>query len=199
MKTDWSYEDIGFAVETLQNGGTILYPTDTIWGIGGDATNQDVVNKILEIKRRPAEKSMLVLVYGEVCTNFKEVKNWLSGDQAIIETGLRLMQEATVPTTIIFPQAKGIAKNLLPPNGSIGMRYPNDPFCLEMLKRFGKPIISTSANLSGHQSSGLFSGISDEIKSGVDYVVKWRQDDEQAAQASRVLRIKEDGTVERLR
>ncbi len=168
--------DVQRSLEILNQGGIILYPTDTIWGIGGDATREDVVERILDLKQRPREKAMLVLL----ASNRNEFDH--------LETGNR-------PTTFIIAGLEGLAPNLPASDGSIGVRVPRDAFCQELLKRFGKPLISTSANLSGQPSASLFSEICQEILEGVDYVVNWRQKDSTPSLPSRVVKVLDDGNI----
>ena len=189
-----SGDDLNNALEVLRNGGIILYPTDTIWGIGGDATKPDVVERILALKKRPAEKSMLILL-GSV----DEVRKWVGGDREIIDAGIGIMRKAEQPTTVIFRKAANLASNLIAVDGSIGIRIPDEPFCQALLKEFHHPLISTSANLSGEPSPRIFREIGTEIRLGVDYIVEWRQDDERVAAPSRLVSITENGESEILR
>lgn len=189
--TVWDTGDILQAVKILQSGGIILYPTDTIWGIGCDATNAAAVEKIYQIKQRPSEKSMLILV-GDIGMAAKYTKD-------TPDLTWQVMEEALDPLTLIFPHAVNLAANLPAPDGSIGIRLPKDPFCLELIRRFGKPIVSSSANRSNEIPPQLFIDISAEFIESADYVVKWRQDDLKPGTPSTVIRLGADGEMEMLR
>ena len=156
--------DLDEAVETLRRGGIILYPTDTVWGIGCDATNEEAVRRIYELKRREDSKSMLVLV-----AETYEVERMVS---EVSEVAYDLMELAVRPITIIYPHATGVAPNLLGEGGSLGIRQSRELFSSALCKRLRRPIVSTSANISGEPTPLFFSGISPEIVAGVDYVVK---------------------------
>ena len=172
--------DILKCLGTLREGGIILYPTDTIWGIGCDATNEDAVKKIYELKKRPDEKSMIVLVGGE-----KEILRYVTQPDLSIFDHLKTTQK---PTTVIYEGAIGFADNLIAKDGSIAIRICKDEFCRHLIKRFRKPIVSTSANISGGSSPKNFSEISDEVKNNVDYVVQYRQDDEATGEPSSLIK-----------
>ena len=192
MKSNWSEPDLSQAVATLKNGGLLLYPTDTIWGIGGDATQSGVVEKILELKQRPAEKGMLVLI-----RESEDVRK----SEGVKGKAVELMLASTEPLTVIIPgtEIPGLAANLLASDGSIGIRIPKDEFCLELLRRFGKPVISTSANISGGSAPKTFNEIPPVLIRRVDYVVWWRRDDQQPGKPSGVIRITGDGGIEKIR
>lgn len=190
-KSDWASEDLLQAVEVLHRGGIILYPTDTIWGIGCDATNPDAVEKVYLIKERPVGKSMLILVADiEMAEGYTENTPDLTWE---------VMEEALDPLTLIFPHARNLAYNLPAPDGSIGIRLPKDPFCLDLIRLFGKPIVSSSANQSNKMPPQLFVDIPLEFIGLVDYVVKWRQDDFQPGTPSTVVRLGNDGEMEMIR
>ena len=184
-------EDIKKALEILKNGGVILYPTDTVWGLGCDATNEDAVLKIYGIKKRIDSKSMLILVdhSGRIAPYVKEVP----------EIAWELIDAAVSPITIIYPGAKNLAKNLIAEDGSVGIRIPDDDFCCELIKKFGKPIVSSSANISGEKFPATFSEISEEIKESVDYIVKWRQDDMTKKAPSSIIKLGEGGLFKIIR
>ena len=190
-KTVWDSEDLLQAVEVLNRGGVILYPTDTIWGIGCDATNPDAVEKVYRIKERPAGKSMLILVadieMAEEYTHDTPDLTW------------EVMEEALDPLTLIFPHATNLAVNLPAPDGSIGIRLPKDDFCLELVRLFGKPIVSSSANRSNEMPPQLFIDIPEEFIGLVDYVVRWRQDDFKPGTPSTVVSLGNDGEMEMIR
>jgi len=174
--------DIENCLEVLRNGGIILYPTDTIWGIGCDATNETAVEKIIELKQRPALKSFVVLV----ATERDILQYTASPDLAVFD----YLEQSAKPTTVIYEHALGLAENVLAHDGSVAMRICKDEFCRHLLKRFRKPIVSTSANISGEPSPALFTEINDAIIKGVDYVVKYRQDDASRAAPSSIIKWK---------
>ena len=177
--------EINKALVILQGGGTILYPTDTIWGLGCDATNSEAVAKIYSIKKRVNSKALISLVAD---------KNQLQE-----HTAVRIQQaENSLPTTIIYQQVCGLTSNLLGENKSAAIRIVQDNFCKQLIQLFGKAIISTSANISGNQTPKKFSEISDEIKKNVDYIVNLRQN-ELMTTASTILMINEDGSIKKIR
>lgn len=179
-------DDIKNCLEVLKNGGIILYPTDTVWGIGCDATEEKAVDKIYRLKKRSDEKSMIVLVAGE-----KEILKYVANpDLSVFDY---LGQESR-PTTIIYENALGFANNLLATDGTIAIRICRDLFCKQLIKRFRKPIVSTSANISGTPAPQIFKEIPAEIKKGVDYIVQYRQDDETRTQPSAIIKWNHDGT-----
>lgn len=177
--------EINNALEVLRNGGTILYPTDTIWGIGCDATSEDAVAKIFKIKKREEKKSLISLVAN------KEQLKTITGKIPNIDI-------TSSPTTIIYPFAIGLSKNLLANNGSAGIRIVQDDFCQILIKKFGKAIVSSSANISGKNSPKKFSEISNEIRSGVDYIVNLRHD-QLMITPSTILMINEDENITKIR
>jgi L-threonylcarbamoyladenylate synthase len=182
--------DIESCLEVLREGGLILYPTDTVWGIGCDATNASAVEKIFALKKRPDQKAMIALVADE-----RDILQYVAAaDLAIFD----FLESAVKPTTVIYDGAIGFAENLVAADGSIGIRICNEPFCRQLIKRFRKPIVSTSANFSGEPTAGLFNEISEAIKAGVDYVVNYRQDDTTVASPSSVIKW-ENGSVRVLR
>lgn len=184
-------EDLVKAVEVLRAGGIILYPTDTIWGIGCDATNPSAVKRIYDIKKRQDTKSMLVLM---------ENPNLLNSYVAEVpEIAWDLIEVAESPLTIIYPGAKNLASNLLAQDGSIGIRITNEAFTQQLIQRFRKPVVSTSANITGQKSPQNFGEISDEIIQSVDYVVKFRQDDLSKSTPSSIIKLGVGGQVEIIR
>jgi len=179
------------AADVLQRGGIILYPTDTIWGIGCDATNRESVQEIYRIKQRDDRKSMLVLVNG-----IEMLKTYI---RAFPPQAQRILSEAKKPTTIIYPDASNLADNLLAPDGSVGIRITSDPFCRSLMDETGFAIVSTSANFSGEQAPDIFGRINSGILEQVDYVVNWRQDDLTPSSPSAVIKLESDGSVHVLR
>ncbi len=175
------------AKEVLSSGGIILYPTDTIWGLGCDATLPDAVRRIYEIKKRSDSKSMLLLVSGvEMLEHYLEKVPPMAVD---------LINSSTSPTTIIYPGARNLAPNLLAEDGSVGIRITSDPFCQNLISLFGRPIVSTSANISGEAAPGIFKDITESIKEKVDHVVRLRQQEKKAASSSRILKIEKEGKL----
>jgi L-threonylcarbamoyladenylate synthase len=183
--------DIVFCLEILQQGGVILYPTDSIWGIGCDATNPDAVKKIIELKQRPPAKSMIVLM-----ADFRDINRYVSRPEPYIA---EYLEKTSRPTTVIYEGALGLAENLVGEDGTIAIRVVRDDFCRNLIKRFRKPIVSTSANISEQKSPENFAGISDEIINGVDYVVKYRQQDLKPSKASALVRFNSKGEPTLLR
>lgn len=183
--------DIIKAVEVLRSGGIILYPTDTIWGIGCDATNVTAVKRIYEIKQRQDTKSMLVLMENP------NLLNSYIGE--VPEIAWELIEVADTPLTIIYPGAKNLASNLLADDGSIGIRITNEPFTQQLIQRFRKPIVSTSANISGQKTPHNFAEITDDIKKSVDYIVEYRQDDLTKSKPSGIIKLGVGGQIEIIR
>jgi L-threonylcarbamoyladenylate synthase len=172
--------DIEQCLDVLKKGGLILYPTDTVWGIGCDACNSKAVEKIYALKKRPDEKSLIVLVADE-----KELLKYTAGpDLAVFD----YLETTARPTTVIYEGAIGLAGNLIPGDGTVAIRICKEEFCKHLIKRFRRPIVSTSANISGQASPGNFSQIGEEIKNGVDYIVQYRQDDMNIASPSALIR-----------
>ena len=184
-------DDIKKACEVLQAGGLILYPTDTIWGIGCDATNEVAVQKVYDLKQRVDNKAMLVLIDNPV-----KLEMYVS---EVPEITWDLIEVADKPLTIIFEGAKNLAKNLLANDGSVGIRVTKEEFSRRLCERFRKPIVSTSANISGEVFPSSFSDISEAIKSGVDYVVEYRQNDNYETQPSSIIKLGKGGLVQVIR
>jgi L-threonylcarbamoyladenylate synthase len=192
MDTATDFEnDIRACLTTLQSGGFILYPTDTIWGIGCDATNPNAVQKVFALKQRAETKSLIVLM-----ADRRDILKYTSQPDLRIFDFLRTVQR---PTTVIYPGAIGLAPNLINADGTVGIRLVNDAFCRHLIKRFRKPIVSTSANLSGDPAPPSFHGVTAAIKTGVDYIVTHRQDDTTIHQPSSVVKWNPDGTVTTIR
>lgn len=186
---DFEY-DIEQCLKVLREGGLILYPTDTIWGIGCDATNADAVAKIYALKKRADHKAMIALVADE-----RDILQYVAAPDLAV---FGYLQQAAKPTTVIYEGAIGLADNLTGEDGSIGIRICKEEFCRHLLKRFRKPIVSTSANISGTTTAASFITIAEEIKQGVDYIVQYRQDDKTSATPSSVIKW-ENGAVTILR
>ncbi len=184
-------DDIKKACEVLQAGGIILYPTDTIWGIGCDATNEKAVQRIYELKQRTDNKAMLVLMdaAGKLETYVDEVPD-IAWD---------LIEVTDKPLTLIFTKAKNLATNLLAGDGSVGIRITREAFSKRLCEAFRKPLVSTSANISGEPFPSCFSDISETIKQGVDYVVQFRQEEKREAQPSGIIKLDAGGLVQIIR
>lgn len=179
-------EDIKACVETLQKGGTILYPTDTIWGLGCDATNEAAVQKIFAIKKRNEAKSMIIFLLEE-----KDILHYVDDPNPTV---FDFIKESVKPVTVIYDNAKNLAPSVINQDGSVGIRIPGDRFCKALLKAFGKPIVSTSSNISGYPPPGVFADIDYAIVSKVDYVVRHRQDETVPGIPSTVVKSNNDHT-----
>lgn len=184
MKMD---EEIRNAMEVLRSGGIILYPTDTIWGIGCDATNIDAVKKIYELKQRLDSKSMLVLV-----DNPGKIQSYV---EEMPDMAWDLIEFSDKPLTIIYSGAKNLANNLMGEDGSIGIRVTNEAFSKKLCERFRKPIVSTSANMSGMPSPENFKDIFDEILNGVDYIVDFRRNETSKSKPSSIIKLDKGNVV----
>ncbi|HMM02064.1 MULTISPECIES: L-threonylcarbamoyladenylate synthase [unclassified Dysgonomonas] len=184
-------EDIKKAFDVLVAGGLILYPTDTIWGIGCDATNENAVRKVYELKKRIDSKALITLIDNPVKLDF-----YIDG---VPEIAWDLIELADKPLTIIYDNARNVAPNLIAEDGSLAIRITKEGFSQELCKRFRKALVSTSANISGELSPANFSEISDEIKNGVDYIVQYRQDDISKSKASSIIKLGKSGEVKVIR
>lgn len=184
-------EDMKRACEVLRAGGLILYPTDTVWGIGCDATNEEAVRKVYALKQREDSKAMLVLVDNAVKVDFyvKEVP----------PVAWDLLEVATNPLTIIYSGAHNLAPNLLAEDGSVGIRVTEEEFSKQLCFRFRKAIVSTSANISGEPSPKNFAEISEAVKQGVDYIVGYRQNDKQKHKPSSIIKLGPTGELKIIR
>mgnify|MGYP002514635752 CR=1 FL=1 len=185
-KTDYE-EDLRQAVETLRKGGLILYPTDTVWGIGCDATNAEAVAKVFALKQRAEAKSMLVLVDSATRAQ-RYVKD-------IPDVAYDMFEMADKPLTLILDNARGLADGLVAEDGSVGIRVTNEKFSHDLCYRFMKAVVSTSANISGHPAAAIYPEIEQEIIDGVDYVVRYRRDDTKKAKPSSIVKLKANGEV----
>lgn len=177
-------------IETLKNGGTILYPTDTIWGIGCDATNEEACQKVLKIKNRPKNMSFILLVDG-----FAMLERYIPEFQ---EVCYDLADFATKPLTIIYPKAKGLAPSVLAKDGSVGIRITKDANCLKLIRSIRKPLVSTSANISGEKSPTCFDEIDEKILNGVDSVLEEKTEMKMTT-ASQIIKVALDGKVSVIR
>lgn len=184
-------KDIDACLQVLQNGGLILYPTDTIWGIGCDATNEAAVEKIYQLKKRSDEKSMIVLLAEQ-----RDLLHYVAQpDLGVFD----FLKEVEKPTTIIYSDAIGLAENVINKNGTIAIRIVDEIFCKHLIKRFRKPIVSTSANVSGYPPPKIFADIDIIIKEGVDYIVEFRQNDTTVAIPSAIVQWNPDGSYDVIR
>lgn len=185
------HNDLKKALEVLHSGGIILYPTDTIWGIGCDATNEEAVKRIYAIKKREDSKSMLVLM-----ENMNALERYV---EEVPEIAYDLIEVTDKPMTIIYSGAKNLAKNLIAQDGSIGIRLTNEDFTRQLIQRFKKPLVSTSANISGEPSPAFFDEISPKIIEAVDYVVEYRQDDRTPTNPSSIIKLGVSGEIQIIR
>ena len=175
----------------MREGGVILYPTDTIWGIGCDATNEDAVRRVYEIKQRQDSKAMLVLVDSSVKVDFYV--------QDVPEVAWDLIDLADKPLTIIYSGARNLAANLLAEDVSVGIRVTNEDFSKRLCQQFRKAVVSTSANISGQPSPRNFSEISEEVKSAVDYIVGYRQEEMSNPKPSSIIKLDKGGVIKIIR
>jgi L-threonylcarbamoyladenylate synthase len=178
-------EEINKSLEVLKSGGIILYPTDTIWGIGCDATNTEAVAKIFALKKRADSKSMIILLDSD-----NKLQSYVS---EVPDIAYDLIEYAENPLTIIYSGAKNLAPNVINEDGSIGIRIVKHDFCEQLIQRFRKPIVSTSANISGENSPTYFSEISQEIIDNVDYVVDLEQESKIQKRPSTIMKLEPDG------
>lgn len=184
-------EDIQKAVEVMRKGGVILYPTDTVWGIGCDATNPEAVSKVYIIKRRDDSKALVCLVDSDVRLQ-RYVRN-------VPDVAWQLIDAVVKPTTLILDEAVNLADNLIAEDGSIGIRITNEPFSKELCYRFQKAIVSTSANISGEPAAQNYCDISEEILSAVDYVCFSRRQEHKPHQPSTIIKIETTGEINIIR
>ena len=191
LETDIDIEELKAAVEVLKAGGIILYPTDTVWGIGCDATNPDAVAKVYEIKRREDSKSLITLV-SDIDMIGKYVK-------VIPEMAINLIEVNDKPMTIIYPDAMNLAPNLVAGDGSVAIRIPMSEFCRELVRRFRKPIVSTSANISGEATPALYEEISLDIINSVDWVADPYLEEGATGKSSQIIKVGLKGEVEIIR
>jgi L-threonylcarbamoyladenylate synthase len=183
--------DIVQCLKVLSAGGLILYPTDTVWGIGCDATNPEAVSRVYQLKQRNDSKALIVLI---------DSADHL--DHYVVDVPMiarELIDVAVKPLTIIYEGAYNLAPNLLGAEDSVGIRIPNDEFCHRLCERFGKPIVSTSANVSGQPTAKIFAEIDDAIVGGVDHVVEYRRGDNTPHQPSNIILLSRDGTFKIIR
>ena len=203
----YNKEDLQQALQVLRSGGIIVYPTDTVWGIGCDATNVEAVKRIYALKQREDSKSMLVLLDSAAKLNYyvdvPEAAEMLLGvqntDRFADGAQTDLQDEATKPMTIIYPNARHLAQNLIAEDGSIGIRITSEPFSQALCAQLKRPIVSTSANISGHPSARFFHEIEQAILEGADYVCLFRREDETPHQPSTIIKVNADNSFKIIR
>lgn len=183
--------NVAAAAETLRNGGIILYPTDTVWGLGCDATNEEAVARIYALKQSENKTSMLVL-----CADADMIVRYVDKAPAI---AFEVMEMSTKPLTAILPGARGVAANLIPDEGTLGVRIPDNEFCSRLLRKFGRPIVSTSANISGEATPKTLAETAEVIIKGADYVVDPRCEGKATHRPSSIIAFGEGGEVKIIR
>lgn len=183
--------EVETAYEVLKQGGVILYPTDTVWGLGCDATNAAAVRKVFDIKNRPAEKSMILLVDNE--------QMLLRYVRKIPDLAWDLMEMSEKPTTIIYDHPGNLPEEVISNDNTIAIRLTKDPFCVSLLRKLKKPLVSTSANISGEPTPSLFNEISEKIKKSVNHIVNLRQDEKKKNRPSSIIRLKSNGEISIIR
>ncbi len=180
-------DDIVNCLRVLEQGGVILYPTDTIWGLGCDALNEAAVDKIFRLKNRPAQKSVIILL-----ADPRDILQYVAAPPPDI---IDMVQHFDRPTTVIYENGLGFPENVVNEDGSVAIRIASDDFCRALIKRFRRPIVSTSANLSGTPAAAVFDEVLADLKNRADYVVRYRQTDNRKNAASRLIRISDEGEV----
>jgi len=188
---DLMKDEILRAFDVLQKGGVILYPTDTVWGLGCDATKSKAVDKIFKLKKRPEKRSLILLL-----DQYEKLYQYVDD---VPEIAFDLMNNITTPLTIVYPHAKNIAKNLISDDGSVAIRVIKDEFCRKLISLLNKPLVSTSANISGHPTPLIFHKIDPEILKGVDYVVNYAQTRIDQIKPSTIIKFNEKGEYEIIR
>ena len=191
-------DDIEAALRVLREGGIIVYPTDTVWGLGCDATNAEAVARLYALKRREDSKSMLVLLDSPAKLNYY-VKDIPEAAWQLLEASECSPAEALRPLTIIYPGARNMASNLIAEDGSIGIRITGEPFSKTLCERLHHPLVSTSANISGEPTARFFDEIAPEILAQADYVCRYRRDDDVPCEPSSIIKINADGSFKIIR
>jgi len=190
MEEDLKME-VADAASALRNGDIILYPTDTVWGLGCDATNDDAVQRIFDLKQREDAKSLIILVADE-----DMLARYV---RQIPQMALQLLEINDAPMTIIYPEGVGLAPKVLAEDGSVAIRIPKNEFCVQMIRRAGKPIVSTSANISGDETPGCFAEINAAILDGVDHIVEPTLEETSTGRSSQIIKIGLGGEVKVIR
>lgn len=191
MQNNIDKQDIHECLEALHQGKTILYPTDTIWGIGCDATNEEAVQKVIDLKGDRKNKSFIILLFSDY-----QIESYV---KHIPEVAYQLIEYAEKPLTLILSGAKNLAPSALASDGSIGIRVVKHDFCERLLQRFRKPIISTSANFGGDISPASFQEINPKLREKIDYVVQYGQNTNTGNKASTIIKLEEDSKVQIIR
>lgn len=198
-------EDLQEALRVLRDGGVIVYPTDTVWGIGCDATNEEAVRKIYRLKQREDSKSMLVLMDSAAKLPYyigdipEAAEMLLDAQNTEHSAQIDLPEEELKPMTIIYPHARNMAKNLIAEDGSIGIRITNEAFSKALCAQLRHPLVSTSANISGHPTARFYHEIESEVLDGADYVCRYRRDDDTPHEPSSIIKINDDGSYKIIR
>ena len=191
LNTGYDKEDMQEALRVLREGGIIVYPTDTVWGIGCDATNAEAVKRIYALKQREDSKSMLVLLDSAAKLNYYV---------DVPETAEMLLDaEPDKPMTIIYPNARHIAANLIAGDGSVGIRITGEAFSKALCAQLKRPLVSTSANISGRPAAHFFAEIEEAVLKGADYVCRFRREDETPCEPSTIIKVNADGTFQIIR
>ena len=190
MNEDLKYE-IDAAVKALKEGDIILYPTDTVWGLGCDATNGDAIQRIFDLKQRDDSKSVIVLVSDAdmLCKYVRQIP----------PIAIDLLEVNDKPMTIIYPEGINLSDKVIAQDGSVAIRIPQNEFCVEMIRRFGLPVVSTSANISGEETPGCFADINAEILDTVEHIVEPSLEETSSGKASQIIKIGMDGEVKVIR
>ena len=198
-------EDLQEALRVLRDGGVIVYPTDTVWGIGCDATNEEAVRKIYRLKQREDSKSMLVLMDSAAKLPYyigdipEAAEMLLEAQNTEHRAQTDLPEEELKPMTIIYPHGRNMAKNLIAEDGSIGIRITNEAFSKALCAQLRHPLVSTSANISGHPTARFYHEIEREVLDGADYVCRFRRDDDTPHEPSTIIKINDDGSFKIIR
>ena len=190
MKSEYG-DDVMNALKVLRAGGVILYPTDTVWGLGCDATNALAVRKVFDIKQRDDSRSLIILV-----NSVSMLERYVVDPP---EVALQMAEWSQKPLTIVYDRGRSLAEGVASADGSVGVRICSDPFCDELITAFRKPIVSTSANISGTDTPVIFDEISQEVISAADYVCLYRQNDRSRSSASSVIKVSANGAIKILR
>ena len=197
-KMRYDKEDLQEALRVLRNGGVIVYPTDTVWGIGCDATNAEAIKRIYALKQREDSKSMLVLLDSPAKLNYY-IADIPDAAWQLLDCSNDANDEMMKPLTIIYPGARNLAPNLIAEDGSIGIRITNEAFSKALCEQLRHPIVSTSANISGHPSAPFFAEIEQAILDGADYVCRFRREDDCPHEPSSIIKINSDGSFKIIR